>query len=60
MPFVWRVSSFKMDAAIRDQTIDGSICISNITYTFAKGMNPIIQPAAMGKYLAKLDNLTLV
>ena len=38
-----------MDTATRIQILDVIDCISHSTNTFAKGMNPIILPPAMGK-----------
>ena len=38
-----------MDTATRFQILDETDCISLITNTLGKGMNPIILPPAMGK-----------
>ena len=38
-----------MDKETRVQILNETNCISNITNTLGKGMNPIILPPAMGK-----------
>ena len=40
-----------MDTATRVQILDETDCISHSTNTLGKGMNPIILPPAMGKFL---------
>ena len=49
-----------MDTATRVQILDETDCISRSTNTLGKGMNPIILPPAMGKYLDRLGSSALV
>ena len=42
-----------MDTATRVQIMDETDCISHITNTLGKGMNPIILPPAMGKIVGQ-------
>ena len=42
-----------MDTATRVQILDETDCISHNTNTFAKCMNPIILPPAMGKIIGQ-------
>ena len=49
-----------MDTATRVQILDETDCISHTTNTLGKGMNPIILPPVMGKYLDRLGSSALV
>ena len=43
------LSSKEMDTATQVQILDVTDCISHITNTLGKGINPIILPPAIGK-----------
>ena len=49
-----------MNTATRVQILDEPDCISHSTNTLGKGMNPIILPPAIGKYLGGLGFSALV
>ena len=48
-----------MDATIRVQNPDKTVCISHSTKTLGKGMNPIILPPAMGKIVGQTRSFSL-
>ena len=47
-----------MDLVNQVQILDEAVCILHNTDTLGKGMNPIILPLAMDKYLSRLGPLT--
>ena len=49
-----------METTTRVQILDETDCISHITNTLAKGMDPIILPPAMGKQYGRLGSSALV
>ena len=46
-----------MDPTNRVQILEEAVGISNLAYTFVKGMNPIILQHAIGKQLNRLEYL---